>query len=73
MTVQSIPKIKSHELILGKNIKVTTDKNSRTRVISLPFDFRDEDESRGVVIICKVKDEEWVPADEIEKIVIHFK
>lgn len=63
--------IKSHEIILGKNIKVIADKKSKTRVVNFPFDFPDEE--RGVLIVCRVKDEEWVPCADIESIIINFK
>lgn len=62
---------KSYEIILGKGIKVTTDKKSRTRVVNFPFEFPDG--SPGVMIICKVKDEEWIPNSDIFSININFR
>lgn len=70
-TEQNPDPYKSYEVILGKGLKVTQDKKSRTRVVSFPFEFPDE--SRGVIIVCKVKDEEWVPSQDIVSININFK
>ena len=63
--------IKNHEIILGPNTKVTSDKRSGAKVISLPFDFPDD--TRGIVIICKIKEDNWVPMNEITSVVINFK
>lgn len=62
---------KSYEVILGGNLKVTMDKKSRTRVVSFPFEFPDE--TRGVVIIIRAKDEEWIPMNDIKSFDIKFK
>ena len=62
---------KSHEIILGKNVKVTTDRNSKTRVVNFPFDFPNGD--MGVLIVCKVKNADWIPSDDIVSININFK
>lgn len=62
--------IKSYEVTLGKGLKVTKDAKSRTRVVNFPFEFPDE--TRGVMIICKIKDEEWIPSEDIRSINIIF-
>lgn len=70
--IKTAEEIKSHEIIIGKSVKVITDKKSNnTRVVSFPFEFPDE--SRGIIIVCRIKDEEWVPADSIFSINIEFK
>lgn len=62
---------KSYELIIGKGVKSTIDKHSRTRVVSFPFEFPDE--TRGVIIICKVKNKDWTPSDDITSLELKFK
>lgn len=62
---------KSYQVVLGKGLKVTTDKKSKTRVVSFPFEFPDQ--NPGVIIICRVKDEEWIPAEDIISVKIEFK
>lgn len=64
-------KINNFEAIIGSKIKVTTDKKSGSRVINFPFEFPSDD--RGMIIICKIKDEEWYPFEEIDSISINFK
>lgn len=64
-------KIKTHEMIIGKNAKVMTERKSHTRVLHIPFEFPDE--TRGVLIVCKVLDEEWVPYQDIDSVTINFK
>lgn len=61
---------KTEEFLLGPNVKVTSDKRSGSKVISLPFDFPDE--TRGILIVCRVRDEEWVPMNDIKSITIEF-
>ena len=68
---KSVPDpIKTYDILLGPNIKVTTDKKSKTKVINFPFDFPDG--IPGVLIICRVKDTEWTPSKTIRKINIEF-
>lgn len=62
---------KTEEFLFGPNVKVTSDKRSGSKVISLPFDFPDE--TRGILIVCRVKDEEWVPMNDIKSIKIEYK
>ena len=70
-TIPTPAPAKSYEIILGKGLKVTKDKKSGTRVVNFPFEFPDE--TRGVIILCRVKDDEWVPSEDIESITINFK
>ncbi len=65
------PKAKSYEVILGKGLKVIKDAKSRTRVVNFPFEFPDD--TRGVIIVCKVKDEDWIPSNDIDSKNINFK
>lgn len=64
-------KINNFEVIIGPKVKVVTDKKSGSRVISFPFEFPSDD--RGMIIICKIKDEEWFPSEDIDSISINFK
>jgi hypothetical protein len=64
------PNSKTYEIIVGPKIKVTVDTRSKTRVINFPFEFPDG--TKGVAIICRVKDEEWVPNTEIKSIKLTF-
>lgn len=59
------------ETVIGPKTKVLRDSKSKARVMNFPFDFPDDE--KGVVIICRIKDEEWVPADDISSVVIVFK
>ncbi len=62
---------KNYEIILGKGVKVTMDKRSKTRVVHFPFEFPDG--SPGALILCKVKNEDWVPHEEVLSVQINFK
>lgn len=53
------------------DVTVTTDTRSRARVISFPFLFPGG--ADGALIVCRLKDEKWVPSDEIKDILINFK
>lgn len=71
-TQNPIPtKSKSYEVILGKGLKVTMDKKSKTRVVSFPFEFPDD--TKGVLIMCRIEDEDWIPSNDITSIKIEFK
>ncbi len=61
----------SYEIVIGNKVKVITDRKSKSRVVNFPFEFPDG--SNGVIILCRVKDEEWVPSTDISSITINFK
>lgn len=63
--------IKTHTTLIGPKVKVIEDKRTKTRIANFPFEFPNGD--NGVLIVCKVKNEEWVPAKEIISITINFK
>jgi len=63
-----LKKIKTAEFLLGPNIKVTVDKKSKSRVINFPFDFADD--TKGVIVIIRLSDEEWVPNKDIARITL---
>jgi hypothetical protein len=65
------PKVKTFEAFIGPKIKVQTDVKSKTRVINFPFDFPNDD--KGVIIICRLTDEDWIPSKDIISININFK
>ena len=68
---KSPPSFKTFEAFIGPKVKVHTDPKSKTRVINFPFDFPNDE--KGVIIICRLSDEEWVPSEDIEEIAIKFK
>jgi len=59
-----------YELIIGPNLKVAKDKKSKSRVATIPFEFPDK--TNGVIIMVRIKDEDWVPANTIKSIKITF-
>lgn len=61
----------SYTITIGPKVKVITDKKSKSRVSHFPFELPDG--SNGVFILCRIKDEEWVPANTIKDITITFK
>lgn len=65
------PKVKTFEAFIGPKIKVHTDVKSKTRVINFPFDFPNDE--KGVIIICRLTDEDWIPSKDIISININFK
>ena len=67
----SNPKVKTFEAFIGPKVKVLTDVKSKTRVINFPFDFPNDE--KGVIIICRLSDEDWTPSNDIEEITIKFK
>lgn len=62
--------VKEYMITLGSNVKVAVDKKSKSRVINFPFEFPDT--SRGVMIICRLEDEDWVPNKTIKNITVQF-
>ena len=66
-----LKKIKTQEFFIGPKIRVTTDPKSKSKVINFPFDFSDE--TKGVVIICRLDDGEWIPMNDISRITIDMK
>lgn len=67
----SQPKFKTFEAFIGPKIRVETDPKSKTRVVSFPFDFPDDE--KGVIIICRLTDEDWKPSEQLARISIDFK
>lgn len=65
-----IKTINSVETVVGRQTKVIRDPKSKARVMNFPFDFPDDE--KGVVIICRIKDDEWTPSDDISSVVIVF-
>lgn len=74
-TLPEIEKVSLYEIQIGPKIKVTRDSKSGARVINFPFEFPsapEEDGARGVIIVCRLQDEEWVPSQNIKSITINF-
>ena len=67
----AVPIVKTYDILIGDNVKVIEDKKSKTRVAHFPFEFPDG--TRGIMIVCRVKDENWKPSDSISKLLIDFK
>lgn len=65
------PVVKTFEIFVGPKTRVTTDPKSKTKVINFPFDFPDKE--KGVLIVCRLSDGEWIPANDIAEIAIVFK
>lgn len=63
--------IRSYTTILGDKVRVTEDKKSKSRIINFPFNFPDG--TNGVMIILRLKDEEWVPNQSINRVTVEFK
>jgi hypothetical protein len=59
-----------YQIVVGDKAKVIKDKRTKTRVANFPFEFPDG--TNGVLILCRVKDEEWVPSKEINSIIINY-
>ena len=60
-----------YQIIVGPNIKTIEDKRSKTRVANFPFEFPNG--TRGILIVCRVKDENWKPSNDIKSLNIEFK
>ena len=60
----------SYDIVLGDCVKVTEDKRTKTRIANFPFEFPDG--TRGIVIVCRVKDKPWIPSKDITSININF-
>lgn len=56
---------------IGEKTKISIDKKSGARVMSLPFEFPDGTD--GIVIICKMTQLPWKPSDEILNLNVNFK
>lgn len=70
LSQKPLNKISTQEIILGPKLKVLTDKKSKCRVINFEFELPDGEQAG--LIICRLKDEEWVPIDDIKSIYINF-
>jgi hypothetical protein len=68
MSNQSV--INSYELIVGNKVKTIKDKKSKSRVANFPFDFADG--TKGVVVVIRLKDEDWNPSYDIKSINIIY-
>lgn len=62
--------VKQYVITLGSKVKVQEDKKSKSRVVNFPFEFTDG--THGVLIVVRVKDEEWKPHQDINNIHINF-
>lgn len=69
-TVELLPPI-TYTVLIGDKVKVTEDKKSRSRITNFPFEFPDG--TRGVVIVCRIKDEPWKPNEDISSVTLTFK
>lgn len=61
---------KNQELNLKTGIKVFKDKKTSARTIAIPF--RLSDNESAVLMVTRLKDEEWKPEKEISKITITY-
>lgn len=63
--------MKKQEISIKDTTKVFIDGKTEARSIALPF--RLPDASSAVLIVTRLKKEDWLPGKEIDKIVIHYK
>jgi len=63
--------LKYYNFQIGPYVRVTEDKRTKTKVANFSFEFPDG--TRGVLIVCKVKDEAWEPSKDIKEIQINFQ
>lgn len=61
---------KTQEIKVKEDIKVFNDKKTNARTIALPF--RLPDESNAVVMICRLKNEDWKPEKIIKSVTIKY-
>lgn len=61
----------SYEIVIGDKVKVATDKKSKARVVNFPFEFPDGE--NGMIIVCRLQDDEWTPSHDIQSITVNFK
>lgn len=64
------PPVNSYTVTLGQNVKVTSDKKSKSKIINFPFEFPDE--TKGVMVIIRLDRDEWIPTKDISNITIFF-
>lgn len=69
-SVPQPPKTTILSVDVGPKAKVTRDLHSGARVMTIPFDFPSEEPA--CVIVCRLKDEDWVPSEDIKRIIIEF-
>lgn len=61
---------KEYEIIIGSKVKTIQDKRSKAMVANFPFEFPDG--TRGVLIVCKLKDEPWNPSKDLKNLKLEF-
>lgn len=59
------------DLKVKPDTKVFVDSKTNARTIALTF--RLPDNSSAVLMVCRLKDADWIPVEVIEKIVVHYK
>lgn len=62
---------KKQELKLKEDQRVFVDSKTNARSIALPFHLMD-DQSSAVIIITRLKDEQWYPVKTIKSITINY-
>ena len=63
--------LKKQELKIKEGTKVFSDPKTHAKTIAIPF--RLPDTTAAVLMVCRLKDEDWSPSKEIDKIVIDYK
>lgn len=63
--------MKKQEIVIKEDTKVFVDSKTNARTIALPFRLKDN--SDAVVMVCRLKDEQWEPTKEIKNIIINYK
>lgn len=63
--------MKKQEIKLREDTNVFVDSKTSARTIALPF--RLPDGTSSVIMICRMKDEQWEPMKEIKSVIINYK
>lgn len=69
-TVKQASETRVDEIVIPERISTYIDVKTGARTLALPFQFADG--VSGVLMICRLSSEEWIPAEKIEKIQIHL-
>lgn len=63
--------MKKQEIKLKEYLNVFVDNKTNARTIAFPF--RLPDGTSAVLMVCRLKDEQWKPLEEIKNIIINYK
>lgn len=58
-------------IVVPPKLVVFSDKKTGFKTVAFPFDYQDG--THGVVMITRLLNELWEPADNVESIILNFK